>query len=50
MPGEWHPRVRERLDEDELADWLAGRNAVYQFAALTDLGTSLSADSIPLTE
>ena len=34
-PGEWHPRMPERLDEEELADWLAGRNAVYQLAALT---------------
>ena len=34
-PGEWHPRMPERLDEDELADWLAGRNAIYQLAALT---------------
>jgi hypothetical protein len=25
----------ERLDEDELADWRAGRDAVYQLAALT---------------
>jgi hypothetical protein len=25
----------ERLDEEELADWRAGRNAVYQIAALT---------------
>ena len=25
----------ERLDEEELADWCAGRNAVYQLAALT---------------
>jgi hypothetical protein len=33
-PGEWHPRVPERLDEEEL-DWRAGRNAVYQLAALT---------------
>jgi hypothetical protein len=24
-PGEWHPRMPERLDEDELADWRAGR-------------------------
>ncbi len=23
------------LDEEDLADWRAGRNAVYQFAALT---------------
>jgi hypothetical protein len=34
-PGEWHPRMPERLDEDELADWRAGRDAVYQLAALT---------------
>jgi hypothetical protein len=25
----------ERVDEEELADWRAGRNAVYQLAALT---------------
>jgi hypothetical protein len=25
----------ERLDEEELADWRAGRNAIYQLAALT---------------
>jgi hypothetical protein len=35
-PGELHPRMPERLDDDEeLADWRAGRNAVYQLAALT---------------
>jgi hypothetical protein len=34
VPGEWHPRMPERLDE-ELADWRAGRNAVYQLAAHT---------------
>ena len=34
-PGEWHPRMPERLDDAELADWRAGRNAVYQLAALT---------------
>jgi hypothetical protein len=34
-PGEWRPHMPERLDEEELADWRAGRNAVYQFAALT---------------
>ena len=28
-------RMPERLDEEELADWRAGRNAVYQLAALT---------------
>jgi hypothetical protein len=25
----------EQLDEEELADWRAGRNAVHQLAALT---------------
>jgi len=33
--GEWHPCMPERLDEEELADWRAGRDAVYQLAALT---------------
>jgi hypothetical protein len=33
-PGEWHPRMPERLDDEELADWRAGRNAVYHLAAL----------------
>jgi hypothetical protein len=33
--GEWHPRLPERLDQEELADWRAGRDAVYQLAALT---------------
>jgi hypothetical protein len=35
VPEEWHPRMPERLDEEELADWRAGRNAVYRLAALT---------------
>jgi hypothetical protein len=35
VPGERHPRMPERLNEEELADWRAGRNAVYQLAALT---------------
>ena len=35
VPGEWHPRMPERLDEEEPTDWRAGRNAVYQLAALT---------------
>jgi len=35
VPGEWQPRMPEQLDEEELADWRAGRNAVYQLAALT---------------
>jgi hypothetical protein len=29
VPGEWHPRMPERLDEEELADWRSGRKAVY---------------------
>ena len=33
--GEWRPHMPAQLDEEELADWLAGRNAVYQLAALT---------------
>src|ERR1700749_824098 len=40
-PGDWHPRMPQRLDEEELADWRAGRNAVYQLAALT-IGARLS--------
>jgi hypothetical protein len=28
-PGEWHPRMPAQLDEEELADWRAGRSAVY---------------------
>jgi hypothetical protein len=32
VPLGWIP---ERLDEEELADWRAGRNAIYQLAALT---------------
>jgi hypothetical protein len=31
----------ERLDEEELADWRAGRNAVYQLAAHT-IGAGLA--------
>jgi hypothetical protein len=34
-PGQWFPRMPERLDDEELADWRAGRDAVYQLAALT---------------
>jgi hypothetical protein len=44
-PGEWHPHMPERLNEAELADWRAGRDAVYQLAALT-IGARLAvADS-----
>jgi hypothetical protein len=35
VPGEWHPRIPDQLDEGELADWRAGRDAVCQLAALT---------------
>jgi hypothetical protein len=34
-PREWHPRMPDRLNEEELADWRAGRDAIYQVAALT---------------
>jgi hypothetical protein len=34
-PGEWHPHMPRQLEEEELADWRAGRNAVFQLAALT---------------
>ena len=27
VPGQWRPRMPERLDEEELADWRAGRDA-----------------------
>jgi hypothetical protein len=27
VPSGWHPRMPERLDEEELADWRAGRDA-----------------------
>jgi len=35
VPGEWHPHMPKRLDEEELADGRAGRNPIYQLAALT---------------
>jgi len=41
VPGEWQPHMPERLDEDELADWRAGRDALYQLAAVT-IGTRLA--------
>ena len=40
-PGEWHPYMPERLDEEELVDWRAGRDAVYQLAAHT-IGSRLA--------
>ena len=33
--GVQRSRMPERLDGEELADWRAGRNAVYQLVALT---------------
>jgi len=33
--GKWQPHIPERLEREELADWLAGRNAIYQLAAMT---------------
>jgi hypothetical protein len=29
VPGEWYPHVPDRLNQGELAEWRAGRNAVY---------------------
>jgi hypothetical protein len=46
VPGEWQPRMPEQLDEEELADWRAGRNAVYQLAALT-IGARLAVADAP---
>jgi hypothetical protein len=41
VSGEWHPPMPERLDQDELADWRTGSDAVYQLAVLT-IGARLS--------
>lgn len=35
IPGEWRPHIPERLNDQELANWRAGRSAAYQFAAVT---------------
>jgi len=46
--GEWHPRMPDRLDEEELADWRAGRDAVYQLGALTvGAGSRSPTDKLP---
>ena len=34
-PAEWHPRMPKQLDEEELGDWRAGRDAIHQLVALT---------------
>jgi hypothetical protein len=31
----WHRRMPDRLDDEELAEWRPGRDAVYRLAALT---------------
>ena len=36
----------ERLDEEELADWRAGRDAIYQLAALTGGARLAVADGV----
>jgi hypothetical protein len=33
--GEWQPHMPKQLDQEELADWRAGRSAVYQLVAHT---------------
>ena len=35
VPDEWHPHMPSSLDEEERAAWRAGRNVLYQLAALT---------------
>jgi hypothetical protein len=45
--GEWRPRVPERLDEEELADWRAGRDAVYRLAGLAIGARIAVADGLP---
>ena len=37
----------DRLDEDELADWRSGRDAIYQLAALT-VGARLAVADLSL--
>jgi hypothetical protein len=29
VPGERHSHIPDRLDQEELADWRANRNAIY---------------------
>jgi hypothetical protein len=45
VPAEWHPHMPKRLDEQELADWRAARDAVYQLAALTIVARLAVADA-----
>jgi hypothetical protein len=45
VPGEWHPHMPAQLDDEELADWRAGRAAVYQLAALTIGGRIVVAEA-----
>src|SRR6201982_1168297 len=49
VPGKGPPHMPERLDEEELADWRAGRNAIYQLAALT-IGARLAVVSTQNTD
>jgi hypothetical protein len=35
VAGEWDPEIPTRLNEEELADWRAGRYAMCQLAGLT---------------
>jgi hypothetical protein len=43
ISGEWHPHTPEQLDDEQLADWRAGRTAVYQPAACSRSQTSTNA-------
>jgi hypothetical protein len=42
--GEWHPHIPERLDQEELGDRRASRDAIYQLAALMIGGHLVVAD------
>ncbi len=41
VPGEWHPRMPERLDDEELGDWRAGPRCALS-ARRTDHRRALS--------
>jgi hypothetical protein len=49
-PGEWHPRMPERLDEEELADWRAGRYATADGRYAPRRRRRMSGDSGKLTK
>ena len=48
--GEWHPRMPDRLDEQELADWRAGRDAVYSWPKRSPTPRPMAISSRPTGE